>query len=65
MTDVDRPNELDEYLSHPIEKVRDPIGWWWDHRKQYPTLSQMALDFLSVPGKFLLILMSLMYSESF
>ena len=26
-------NELDDYLSHlSIEKVADPIKWWWDHR---------------------------------
>jgi len=24
-------NELDDYLSQAIEKVSDPIAWWWDH----------------------------------
>jgi hypothetical protein len=53
MVDIDKPNELDDYLSQPIEKVRDPIAWWWECRKQYPTLSQMAFDYLSVPGKYI------------
>jgi hypothetical protein len=44
-------NELDDYLSQAIEKVSDPISWWWDHRKVYPKLSAMAFDYLSVPGK--------------
>jgi hypothetical protein len=48
-------NELDDYLSQAIEKVSDPIGWWWDHWKVYPKLSAMAFDYLSVPGKFYLL----------
>src|ERR1700692_2300957 len=48
-------NKLDDYLSQAIEKVSDPIGWWWDHRKVYPKLSAMAFDYLSVPGKFYLL----------
>src|ERR1700722_2593849 len=47
--------KLDDYLSQAIEKVSDPIGWWWDHRKVYPKLSAMAFDYLSVPGKFHLL----------
>ena len=43
-------NELDEYLSQPIERVRDPLIWWWDHRQTYPQLSAMAFGFLSAPG---------------
>ena len=48
-------NELNNYLSQPIEKVTDPIKWWWDHRKVFPKLSGMAFDFLSVPGTFYLM----------
>jgi hypothetical protein len=51
MSGIEEPHELDEYLSQPIEKVRDPMKWWWDHRHVYPKLSSMALDYLSVPGK--------------
>ena len=46
--DVD---ELDVYLSQPVEKVRDVIQWWWDHCAVFPRLSVMALDFLSIPDK--------------
>ena len=50
-------NELNEYLSKAIEKVTDPIKWWWDHRMVYPKLSAIAFDFLSVPGmSYLLVL---------
>jgi hypothetical protein len=50
MDGIQESNELDEYLSQAIEKVRDPIAWWWDHQKVYPRLSAMALDYLSIPG---------------
>lgn len=54
MVGLEEPQELDEYLAHPIEKVRDPVAWWWDHRHTYPKLSLMALDYLSIPGNFVL-----------
>ena len=50
MDGLEELNELDKYLAQPIEKVRDPIAWWWDHRAVFPRLSMMALDYLSVPG---------------
>ena len=50
MDGIQEQNEVDEYLSQAVEKVRDPIAWWWDHRKVYPKLSAMALDYLSIPG---------------
>ena len=43
-------NELNEYLSQPIERVRNPLIWWWDHRQTYPQLFAMAFDFLSALG---------------
>lgn len=49
MDDIEDINELDQYLAKPLEKVRDPIAWWWDHRASYPKLSKMAYDYLSVP----------------
>ena len=50
-------NELNKYLSKAIEKVTNPIKWWWDHRMVYPKLSAMAFDVLSVPGmSYLLVL---------
>ena len=44
-------NELEEYLALPVEKVKDPLKWWYDNRNVYPRLSRMALDYLSAPGK--------------
>jgi hypothetical protein len=42
-------NELDEYLGKGREAVADPIKYW---QARLPSpLAQMALDFLSVPGK--------------
>ena len=50
-------NELDEYLSKAIEKVTDPIKWWWDHWMVYHKLSAMAFNFLSVPGMLYLLML--------
>ena len=50
MDGIQEADELDKYLSHTIEKVKDPIAWWWDHQKVYPQLSAMALNCLSIPG---------------
>ena len=51
MDGVEEPHEIDVYLTSAVEKVKDPLMWWWDHRKVYPNLSRMALDYLSAPGK--------------
>jgi hypothetical protein len=44
-------SELDEYLRQPVENVPDPLKWWLNHAHIYPTLSPMALDYLSIPGE--------------
>jgi hypothetical protein len=44
-------SELDVYLSQPVEDVVDPLKWWVIHTHTFPTLSQMAFDYLSIPGK--------------
>ena len=51
MDGIQETDELDEYPGQAIEKVKDPIAWWWNHQKVYPQLSEMALDYLSIPGK--------------
>ena len=56
MSGLAEPHEHDEYLAQPMERVLDPIQWWWTHRATFPKLSQMALDYLSAPGKYLHIL---------
>jgi hypothetical protein len=43
-------SELYSYLWLPVEKVKDPLQWWYQNRRDYPTLSRMALDYLSIPG---------------
>jgi hypothetical protein len=47
-----RRNEIDEYLALPVVGVKDPLKWWTDNRAAYPNLSRMALDYLSIPGKY-------------
>jgi hypothetical protein len=59
MDGIQESDELDKYLSQAIEKVWDPIAWWWDHQKVYPRLSAMTVDYLSIPGKFLFYLIVL------
>lgn len=44
--------ELENYLNADIEDIADPIAWWHGHRKTYPHLSRMALDYLTIPGMF-------------
>ncbi|KAF5366396.1 hypothetical protein D9758_009756 [Tetrapyrgos nigripes] len=43
-------DELVDYLAMPLENVTDPLMWWWEKRTVFPILSQMALDYHSVPG---------------
>jgi len=40
--------------------VVDPLQWWNDNRYVYPTLYHMALDYLSIPGEFLSVSVSIM-----
>lgn len=56
MDGIQELSELDEYLAQPIEKCRDPIAWWWDHRDVLPRLSAMAFDYLSIPCMFFTLL---------
>jgi hypothetical protein len=43
----------DSWLSNPDAKndplVTNPFQYWWERRKDYPRLSRMALDLLSIP----------------
>ena len=43
-------DELDRYLSTDPEHVLRALPWWCEQRKMYPTLSRMALDYLSISG---------------
>jgi hAT family dimerisation domain. len=48
--DIATRSELDDYLKLPLERVQDPLKWWYNQRRVYPTLSRMARDYLSIPG---------------
>lgn len=45
-------NELNSYLTTDLEYVVDVLAWWTERKAMYPQLSQMALDYLSIPGEF-------------
>ena len=33
-----------------LDQCPDPIHWWLDRSADYPNLSQMAVDYLIIPG---------------
>lgn len=45
-------DELDRYLSTDSEQVMDVCQWWYERRVVYPRLHRMALDYLTIPGKY-------------
>jgi len=49
--DETKKDELDQYLMDDALKVDDPIKWWLTKSSLFPSLSHMALDYLSIPGK--------------
>jgi hypothetical protein len=42
-------DELKDYLKIPPKPCDNPLEWWRQHREEFPVLSKMALDLLSVP----------------
>ena len=44
--------ELDNFLSTDPKHVTDALAWWYVHKDKYLCLHWMALDYLSIPGKF-------------
>jgi hypothetical protein len=53
---ADLRDELAHYLSIDPEQVKDILQWWTERKMTYPCLSQMALNYLSIPGNFRLLL---------
>ena len=47
---IEEPDEVEKYVLELVTMVRDPIAWWKDHQQQFPRLSRMALEFLSIPA---------------
>jgi hypothetical protein len=43
-------DEIEAYLQSDPEAVNDVLAWWYGKQQTYPNLSQMALDYLSIPG---------------
>jgi hypothetical protein len=41
-------SELDRYLGLQIDEETDPLLWWQAHAKEYPTVSNMARDYLTI-----------------
>jgi hypothetical protein len=41
-------DELNRYLNFPVDNNVDPLVWWKIHEKDYPVLSQMAKDYLTI-----------------
>jgi len=41
-------NELERYLSMPLEDQIDPLTWWKLQQSEYPSLSRVARDYLSI-----------------
>ena len=43
-------DEVNGYLAEPSRKVEKPLEWWKDRSSQFPRLSRMAFDYLSIPA---------------
>ena len=43
-------DELDAYLAADVQDISDALKWWHDQHSNYPRLSCMAVDYLSIPG---------------
>lgn len=42
-------DEVGQYLRGPVYPVDDPIQWWVARKDEYPRLTRMALEILSIP----------------
>ena len=42
--------ELEAYFKEPPKICKDPIAWWAEREKEFPRLSRMAFDILSIPA---------------
>ena len=49
-------NELAQYLAAPTEHDDNPFLWWHERCAIYPHLSQMACNYLSIPGFYFLLI---------
>ena len=60
-TSANNPDSIEAYLSAPIMSSEDlkvsggPLVYWEQARRTRPRLARMALDFLSAPGRFVIL----------
>jgi hypothetical protein len=48
---LQKHNEVDEYLITPIEPSNiNPCEWWKSHQLHYPLLSKIARDYVGIPS---------------
>jgi hypothetical protein len=43
-------SKIQEYLSHVVENIKDPLKWWVNNKYVYLNLHCMALNYLSIPA---------------
>ncbi|CAB5188246.1 unnamed protein product [Rhizophagus irregularis] len=61
---IESISEFDRYLNaDQAQALCDTLNWWKRHEKEYPNLSNMAKDYLRVPG--LLLICFIYYSIIF
>jgi len=48
-------DELSRYMSTPPEDVKNEelLMWWTNHKREYPHVARMALDYHTIPSKYL------------
>lgn len=47
-SDLESETELDRYLELPIDDEAEPLLWWQAHTCEFPILSSMARDYLTI-----------------
>jgi len=53
-------DELYRYLATDVELVHNALLWWIEKHAEFPRLSRMALNYLSIPGKTIIFLLVVM-----
>jgi len=46
--ELDTETELEHYLELPIDDEAEPLLWWQAHESEFPILSSMARDYLTI-----------------
>ena len=47
-------DEVEHYLTMPLNTPSDALAWWIERCSIYPNLSCMVLDYLTIPGELFL-----------